>query len=177
MIEGSAGPQRTWSFHKRFRIHKNRTGCNSPVYARFHLTRKRPLLGRDSLGREQRETPGLVLEWFNRNREWGLLGRDCLDREQREFPSPVRIDWAVSGTWINGRKVTFNNFFNQNSPYISQISSICIFLPSQFSSKIDKKVHFIEVLFLFIIPKQHQEYLSAPSLDCLCPAEPTPCSC
>ena len=41
----------------------------------------------------------------------------------------------------------------------------------------DKKVHFNEVLFLLAIPKQDQEYLSTPSLDCLCPAGPTPCSC
>ena len=47
------------------------------------VTRKRPLLGRDSLGREQREIPGLVREWSNWNREWGLLGRDSLEREQR----------------------------------------------------------------------------------------------
>ena len=60
--------------------------------AHCHLTRKKPLLSRDSLGREQREIPGLVWEWLNRNREWGLLGRDSLEREQREVPSPVRID-------------------------------------------------------------------------------------
>ena len=49
-------------------------------------------VGRDSLGREQREIPGLVWEWSNRNREWGLLGRDSLEREQREVLGPVRID-------------------------------------------------------------------------------------
>ena len=64
---------------------KNRIECNSPVSAHCHLTRKRPLIGRDSLGREQREIP-------NRNREWCLLGRDSLEREQREVPSSVRID-------------------------------------------------------------------------------------
>ena len=36
---------------------------NVPVSAHCHLTRKRPLLGRDSLGREQREIPVLVWEW------------------------------------------------------------------------------------------------------------------
>ena len=65
--------------------------------AHFHLTRKRPLLSRDSLGREQREIPGLVQEWSNRNKEWGLLGRDSLEREQSEVPGPVWIDRAVSG--------------------------------------------------------------------------------
>ena len=69
-----------------------RIGCNSPVSANCQLTRKRPVFGRDSLGREQRETPGLVVEWCNKNREWGLIGRDSLEREQREFPSLVRID-------------------------------------------------------------------------------------
>ena len=61
----------------------------------------------------------------------GLTGtvqcRDSLKREQREVPGPVRIDWAVSGTWINWRKVTFNNLLNHNSPYISIILSICLF--------------------------------------------------
>ena len=47
------------------------------------FTRTRPLLGRDSLGQEQREIPGLVREWSNRNQECGLLGRDSLEREQR----------------------------------------------------------------------------------------------
>ena len=60
--------------------------------AHCHLTRERPLLGRDSLGQEQREIPGLVWERFNRNREWGLLGKDSLEREQREVPGSVRID-------------------------------------------------------------------------------------
>ena len=67
-------------------------GCNSPVSAHCYLTRKRPVLGRDSLGREQRDIPSLVQEWSNGNREWGLLGRDSLEREQREVPIPVRID-------------------------------------------------------------------------------------
>ena len=44
--------------------------------AHCHLNRKRALPGRDSLGREQREIPGLVWEKSNRNRELGLLGRD-----------------------------------------------------------------------------------------------------
>ena len=50
------------------------------------------------MGREQRETPGLVREWCNRNREWDLLGRDSLEREKREVPGPVPIDGAVLGT-------------------------------------------------------------------------------
>ena len=50
------------------------------------------MLGRDSLGREQREISGLVREWSKRNREWGLLDRDSLAREQRKVPGPVRID-------------------------------------------------------------------------------------
>ena len=66
---------------------------------------------------------------------------------------------------------------NHNSPYISIILLICMFLPSKVTSKIVKKVHFNEVFFLLTIPKQDQEYLSAPSLDCLCPAGPTPSSC
>ena len=65
--------------------------------AHCHLHRKRPLLSRDSLGREQREIPDLVREWSYRNREWVLLGRDSLERE-REVPDPVWIDGAVSGT-------------------------------------------------------------------------------
>ena len=127
-----------WSFHKRFRIQKNRIGCNSPVSAHCYLTRKRPLLG-DSLGREQREFPALVWEWSNGNREWGLLGRDSLEREQREVPGPVRIDWAVSETWINGRKVTFDNLFNHNSPYISIILSNWIFFPVSLPPKLIKR--------------------------------------
>jgi hypothetical protein len=35
---------------------------NGPVFAHCHMTRKRPLLGRDSLGRDQREIPVLVWE-------------------------------------------------------------------------------------------------------------------
>ena len=52
-----------------------------------------------------------------------------------------------------------------------------ILLPSYFTFKIEKKGTFNEVLSLLTIPEQDQEYLSAPSLDCLCPAGPTPCSC
>ena len=99
--------------------------------AHCHLTRKRPLLSRDSLGREQREIPGLVWEWSNRNREWGLLGRDSRERESREkFPvlfglieqyqelekmeekSPLTIDLAYTLYPI---------------PYIFKILSIFIF--------------------------------------------------
>ena len=73
----SVGP---WSFHKRFRIHKARIGWNSPVSPHCHLTRKRPLLGRDSLSREQREIPGLMFEWFEQ--EQGL--RPAGQRQSRE---------------------------------------------------------------------------------------------
>ena len=65
--------------------------------------------------------------WSNMNREWGLLARDSLEREQREVPGPVWMDWAVSGTSINGRKVTFDTLLKHNSPYISIIYLICIF--------------------------------------------------
>ena len=65
---------------------------NSPVSAHCYLTRKKPLLGRDSLGQEQREIPALVWEWTNENRECGLLGIDSLEREQREVPGLVQID-------------------------------------------------------------------------------------
>ena len=54
----------TRDFHKRFRIHKTRMRCNSSVSSLCHLTGKRPLPGRDSLGREQREILGLVWEWL-----------------------------------------------------------------------------------------------------------------
>ena len=73
-------------------VNKNRIGYNSPVSAQCNLTRKKALIGRDSLGREQREIPVVVWEWSNRNREWGVLGRDSLERHQREVPGPVRID-------------------------------------------------------------------------------------
>ena len=45
--------------------------------AHCHLTRKRPLLGRDSL---------------NKRREWGLLSRDSSDIYQREVLGYVYID-------------------------------------------------------------------------------------
>ena len=38
-------------------------------------------------------------------------------------------------------------------------------------------MHFNEVLFLLTIPKQDQESLSAPSLDCLCKAGASSWSC
>ena len=38
--------------------------CNSPVTVLCQLTGKRPMPGRDSMGREQRESPGLVWEWL-----------------------------------------------------------------------------------------------------------------
>ena len=38
--------------------------CNSPVSAVCQLTKKRPLPGRYSMGREQGEIPGLVWEWL-----------------------------------------------------------------------------------------------------------------
>ena len=46
---------------------------------------------------------------------WQIQSRE---REQKEVPGPVWIDWAVLRTWINGRKVTFNNLLNHNSPYM-----------------------------------------------------------
>ena len=53
-----------WSFHKRYKIYKTRIGCNSPVSALCQLTGKRPLPGRDSMGRVQREIPGLGWAWL-----------------------------------------------------------------------------------------------------------------
>ena len=67
-------------------------GCNCPVPAHSSLTRARAQPGRDSLCGEQRDIPGLVREWSNRNWEWVLLGRDSLEREQIEVPGPVWID-------------------------------------------------------------------------------------
>ena len=50
-----------------------------------HLTRKRPLIGRDSLSREQREIPGFVLEWFEQEQGVGPPGqRQSRERESRE---------------------------------------------------------------------------------------------
>ena len=72
--------------------------CNSPVSVHCQLTRKRPLLVRGSLGREQRDIPGLVREWSHRYRELGLLGRDSLERPQREVPGPVRQGQKYVGT-------------------------------------------------------------------------------
>ena len=48
--------------------------------------------GRDSMGREQRETPGLIWVLVSRNREWGLQGRDKPEQEQREDSGPVWIE-------------------------------------------------------------------------------------
>ena len=56
------------SFHKRFRVYKTMIRCNSPVSAVCQLTRKRPLPGRDCMGREQRDIPGLVWEWLAETR-------------------------------------------------------------------------------------------------------------
>ena len=88
---------------------------NGPVSANCHLTRKRPLLGRDSLGREQREIPVLVREWSNRNREWGLLGRDSLERKSRE---KFLVLVLFLGIWINGRKLTYDNFLTIIHPML-----------------------------------------------------------
>ena len=57
---------------------------------------------------------------------------------------------------------------NDNSPYISIFFFAFIFLSVIFTSKMDKYVHFNEVLFLLTIPKQDKKYLSASSLTLQC---------
>ena len=64
--------------------------------AHCHLTRKRPLLYRDSLGHKQREIPGLVLEWFEQEQGVGPAGQ----RQFREILGLVCTDWAVTRTGI-----------------------------------------------------------------------------
>ena len=57
-----------------------------------HLTRKRPLIGRDSLSREQREIPGFVLEWFEQEQGVGPPGqRQSREREEKEVLGLVHM--------------------------------------------------------------------------------------
>ena len=50
----------------------------------FKLNRKRPLIGGDSLSREQRENPGLVLTWFEQEQGVGPPGqRQSRQRAER----------------------------------------------------------------------------------------------
>ena len=41
----------------------------------FQLNRKMPLIGGDSLSREQRENPGIVLEWIEQEQGVGPPGQ------------------------------------------------------------------------------------------------------
>ena len=59
--------------------------------AHCQLTRKRPLLGRDSLGREQREIPVLVWEWVLQEQGVGSAGQ----RQARD--GAERYSWSCSG--------------------------------------------------------------------------------
>ena len=57
--------------------------CTVSLY-HCHLTRKRPLLGRDSFDWEQREILGLVLEWFEQEQglgpAWQTQSRERAER-------------------------------------------------------------------------------------------------
>ena len=78
--------------YKRFRIHKTRIGCNCPEPAHCDLAEKRPLLGRDSLGHEQREIPGLVWEWYRDEQEVGPAGqRQSREIDHRDVLGPFWI--------------------------------------------------------------------------------------
>ena len=56
-----------------------------------HLTRKRPLFGSDSLGRDQREIPGLVLELLEQEQGVGPPGqRQSRERAERGSWSAFR---------------------------------------------------------------------------------------
>ena len=94
--------------------------------AHCHLTRKRTLLGRDSLGREQREIPDLVREWSNRNREWSR-DEHVVSRESRSQGSPlvflVSIPVSISRPW--SQKSRFQSRY-QDSRFNSLNSSLDI---------------------------------------------------
>ena len=58
----------------------------------YHLTLKRPLLGRDSFGWEQREIPGLVWERFVQKQGVGSAGqRQSRERAETGFPVLFRF--------------------------------------------------------------------------------------
>ena len=52
----------------------------------FQLTGKRPLAGRDSMGREQREIHGLVLEWLAGTGSGVCWAETNLSKSRDRFP-------------------------------------------------------------------------------------------
>ena len=60
--------------------------CNSPVSALCQLTGKRPLYGRDSVIREQREIPGLVWEWLAQTGSGACLAETNQSKSKEKFP-------------------------------------------------------------------------------------------
>ena len=83
------------------------------------------MIGRDSLGREQRENPGLVLEWIEQEQGVGPPGQ----RQSRQRAE--RGSWSCSyglsriRNWNKmGEKVTLDDILNYHSP-ISPIYLLC----------------------------------------------------
>ena len=87
-----------------------RIRSNSPVSALSQLTEKRPLPGRDSIGREQREIFGLVWEWLA-----GTGNGACwVETNQSIF----RETFPVLFELIR-QMVTLDHFLNCHSPFTS----------------------------------------------------------
>ena len=63
-----------------------RIRSNSPVSALCPLTGKRSLPGRDSLGREQREIPGLVWEWLAGTGNGACWAETNQSKSRERFP-------------------------------------------------------------------------------------------
>ena len=153
---------------KKFKNYKTRIRCNSLVSALYRLTGTRPLPGRDSMYRQGAEIYSLsCLGMLRRNWEWGLIGKDIPEQEQREVPGPVWIDWAWPRTGIKLITSHFRQFWNLLSPFYIYIKfslffknilskwTKCAFQWCPAPNK-DQKY----------LPKQDQESLSVPSLDC-----------
>ena len=80
--------EKTRDFYKRFRIHKTKMKCNSPVppdREEAPAWQRQPGQG---AARDSWSCLGIV----NMDREWGLLGRDKPEQEPGEVLGPIGID-------------------------------------------------------------------------------------
>ena len=113
----------------------------------------------------------------NRNREWGLLGRDSPEKKQKDIPGLV-WEW-LAGT-IPHKNKHFYQFWKQtNLEEKCKLTILWIYKVIIGLANCRRWLFFHLFKFLILLnqSEQDRELLSALSLDCLCPAGPTPCSC
>ena len=162
----ASGP---WSFHKKIQELQDQDQVYQSCVCIVPTDREEaPAWQRQYMYRQGAERYSLsCLGMVRRNWEWGLIGKDIPEQEQREVPGPVWIDWAWPRTGIKLITSHFRQFWNLLSPlYIHINYSLCL-------KKILSK--WTKCAFQWCpapnkdqkyLPKQDQESLSVPSLDC-----------